>query len=508
MQQFDNMGDSISVIDDIPPCNNNVLILSSRTIDESGKRDKNIENCDRNKNFFSTNSIEDWAINPRKYDLFSFLPIRSRDPKRYMLIISSIYSLQHDQNINVHLREKAMELFEVFFHRLIATFQELSQYEAIGKTMLTICLREFCDAIEIAEKEYETKTKVKALLVSVVIQRAIELHLETNPNYPLEMVMGLLRILETQPLLGGNNNLMPKLEIYDEQDLMSLTRFYIALTMAQDWQTHAKWEKFAFYVASMAVGEGIWYCPGGAAKSETLRRKQLFMIMEKVANKYEKLVKKRKVPSHDSSSPLLKTLPCDTVPQSTSTSFAHLVASSCKPTTCSDSTTVVAIKIPEIVYSDPMSILLTPSVAVDVRESIGKACEPETVTVVESPPMTELVKGDESVAHENFLSMLLNAAHTVESHVSSLHSSSLSETELGNTDKHNAILGHELELLRDASIVSANKKRKIKKPSNISRLRDSEPAGAIELGNDRFSKKILCKSLEILNSTNLNVNLD
>jgi hypothetical protein len=121
--------------------------------------------------------------------------------------------------------------------------------------------------------------------------------------------------------------------------------------------------------------------------------------------------------------------------------------------------------------------------------------------------MTELVKDNESVAHENFLSMLLNAAHTVESHVSSLHSSSLSETELGNTDKHNAILEHELELLRDASIVSANKKRKIKKPRNISRLRDSEPAGAIELENDRFPKKILCKSLEISNSTELNVNL-
>ena len=154
----------------------------------------------------------------------------------------------------------------------------------------------------IQDIDYEIKTKIKALYVSVYIQRTIELFEAKHGTneagisiFFLQMKTNLLEILTNQPdIVDVNGKVLDKLMTHGDEDIASLTRFYTVLKEAQRWQTHAKWEKLAFYVTSMAVGEGIWYCPGGAAKIETLRRKHLFSIVEKMDNKYNKVMRRRK----------------------------------------------------------------------------------------------------------------------------------------------------------------------------------------------------------------------
>jgi antitoxin component YwqK of YwqJK toxin-antitoxin module len=213
------------------------------------------------------------------------------DHLNYLLQINSIFSLRNDPRI--HDSEKAFQQFAEYYKDLIHGVHTLEELESFERRVDQVYLTKFFQVNGIADTDYEIKTKVRALYVSLYIQKLIQLkdRLQVEGGFFHDKKQEMLDMLETQPVLDSSQTL---LTVTDPMDQISFTRFFTVLQEAQRWQTHAKWEKFAFYVASMAVGEGIWYCPGGAAKPETLRRKHLFAIMEKVANKYHKSTKKRK----------------------------------------------------------------------------------------------------------------------------------------------------------------------------------------------------------------------
>ena len=228
--------------------------------------------------------------------------ISKLDMIHFLLRNECIFSLRNE--IKITNPDKAIDHFGMYYCDIRTNYKNIEKQEFFAREIEHRYLIIFFMENGIQVIDYEIKTKVKALYVSVYIQRTIELHerehgfnADGDSKYFLMMKAAMLEMIENQPdIIDANGVTLEKFQTQGDEDIASLTRFYTAIKEAQRWQTHAKWEKFAFYVASMAVGEGVWYCPGGAAKPETLRRKHLFSIIEKIDNKYNKCVKKRKTP--------------------------------------------------------------------------------------------------------------------------------------------------------------------------------------------------------------------
>ncbi len=131
-------------------------------------------------------------------------------------------------------------------------------------------LVEFYRDNQIDDKAYDVKTKLRSLFFSIYIQKVLYFeHLAHGENFIIAATN------EVSNLLGATN-----FNDYQDDEKSSLVNFYIVLREAKKFQTHKKWEKFAFYTISMAVGEGVWYCPGGGAKPATARRSNLYRVFE------------------------------------------------------------------------------------------------------------------------------------------------------------------------------------------------------------------------------------
>ncbi len=220
--------------------------------------------------------------------------ISERDGPRYLEAQKEIFSLNK-------LPITASDTFYQFFQEHISSYNDLSKQDSVARDIEHKHLVKFYRDNGISDTDYELKTKIKSLYISLFTQRTIELQDEKRKgNGEISFFEAnrelMLKVLSEQPpvldALTGQE--LPKLVPIDEEEITSFTRFYTALKEAQRWQTHAKWDKLAFYSASMSTGEGIFYSP--ALGEPYLRRKQLFSIVEKIDNKYNKCVKKRKTP--------------------------------------------------------------------------------------------------------------------------------------------------------------------------------------------------------------------
>lgn len=229
-------------------------------------------------------------------------PLASKEPLAYLLALHNIFSMGNEPKLTQTMYIAAA-IFREYYKSIVLQYNTLNEMEAKALEVEHEHLCKFWKNTNIRETDYEIRTKIKALYVSVFIRRTVELQMEANPKYFENMKTQLTNMLNTpaaeevhkESAKKNENWSIPRLTIRDDSDAVSLTRFYIGLKEAQRWQTHAKWEKLAFYVASMTTGEGVWYCPGGAAKLETMRRKQLFQIIEKLDNKYSRVVRKKRV---------------------------------------------------------------------------------------------------------------------------------------------------------------------------------------------------------------------
>ncbi len=232
--------------------------------------------------------------------------LAKRDPLHFLLHLNPIFSFRGEHS-KIKSPDLAIEDFSTFFKEFINRFKDITDQDEMASEIEHRYLKRFYHAHGITDTDYEIKTKIKALFVTVFIQRKFELleQADIRENaYFDSMKQNMINMLAKYfpPVAVSIQDPPPPLPdkfiLGDDDETSSLTRFYTAILEAQLWQTHAKWEKLAFFVASMSTGEGIWYCPGGAAKADTVRRKHLFKIMEMVENKYQKIPKKRKLASH------------------------------------------------------------------------------------------------------------------------------------------------------------------------------------------------------------------
>lgn len=220
-------------------------------------------------------------------NIYTFINIIST-PSDYLSNILPIFNLQNETKITNP--NKAIELFHNYFNDIHHYYNNLNKQFFFAREIEHQYLVKFYKEIGIQDTDYEIKTKIKSLYVSVYIQKTIELY---GPNKFLQMQSTMLNLLETQPnIIDSTGNTLPHLLTQGTDDITSLTRFYFAIKEAQQWQTHAKWNNLAFYIASMTVGERTWY---GDLDHESLRRKHLFSIIEKIDNKYNKKNKNRNI---------------------------------------------------------------------------------------------------------------------------------------------------------------------------------------------------------------------
>jgi hypothetical protein len=137
-------------------------------------------------------------------------------------------------------------------------------------------LNDFYSENEIPDKAYDVKTKLRSLFHSIYIQKFLFFSFVQNKEFVATARK------EVSELLGAS-----VFDQYEPEEQSSVTNFYIVLREAKHFQTHKKWEKFAFYTVSMAVGEGVWYCPGGGAKPTTIRRSTLYRKFEGLTSEVE-----------------------------------------------------------------------------------------------------------------------------------------------------------------------------------------------------------------------------
>jgi hypothetical protein len=279
----------------------------------SGTIFKNLLKKTENHHFFITHIQEIMSV------VSPFISAIEKDHMHYLLHQHAILSLTNETRITN--TDKAIELFGVFFTDMKEKYVSLEKIDFYAREIEHRYLVLFLKELMIGDTDYETKTKIKALYVSVFIQRTLELRMKAKESFWEDLRVSMLDVVkvcnQTKPVVSVNGEVfflaiqwnperepiqaptpLPEqstvYEIINKEDEDSFLRFYAAIKEAQRWQTHAKWEKLAFYCASLACGEGVWYCPGGAAKPETLRRKLLFSIVEKVDNKYNKAIRKNK----------------------------------------------------------------------------------------------------------------------------------------------------------------------------------------------------------------------
>ncbi len=212
--------------------------------------------------------------------------------------------------------DKAMSILTTFLQTLPDQYTNLNMQDKVARDIEHIYLVSFYRDINISDTDYELKTKIKAIFIAAFIRHTWQLHLTREPSIESTVAINdgvqrffesvkteVLEMLSKQPeiLDPVTGTPLPKLNIdtFGESQINSLVRFYAAIKEAQRWQTHAKWDKLAFFTASLSVGEGVLYLPGypSSAPEEEIRlRKHFFAIMERIANPYNQCVKKRKAP--------------------------------------------------------------------------------------------------------------------------------------------------------------------------------------------------------------------
>ncbi len=237
-------------------------------------------------------------------------------PAEYLNQVSTIVESANPGGgiVDPHLATRS---FSLFYEEIKASYCNLSLQTKISRDIEHLYLVKFYKDNNIGDTQYDVKTKVKALFISVFIHLTIALHEadrssnhitdeDTTNNdespYFIATRTAMLKMLNNQPndIRDASGNILPPLVPENEVEIQSFTRFYVSIKESQRWQTHAKWDKLAFYTASMATGEGILYAPNSEDTERNrmyLRRKHLFSIIERIDNPYNKCVKKRKAPA-------------------------------------------------------------------------------------------------------------------------------------------------------------------------------------------------------------------
>lgn len=156
---------------------------------------------------------------------------------------------------------------EAFFSDFYKQVQSVATVEEVKDIVVDAQLEKIYDMNTMDIKDYDTKTKLRALFVSVMIQKVVAIKFANDPDFFSKADKEL-------------SSLWGKFGDFNEGDRRSLRDFYIVLREAKFWQIQKKWEKFAFRSSSLAVNEGIWYCPGGGATLPTRNRLELFKTFE------------------------------------------------------------------------------------------------------------------------------------------------------------------------------------------------------------------------------------
>lgn len=172
--------------------------------------------------------------------------------------------LKLDEEPSIRNKEETENLFSEFYLQ-VRFASSLEQVKAINVDHELI---KIYSANEIVLNDYPIKTKLRSLFIAVIIQQLVAIKYSHDPNFFIKAETELNNIWETFAALD------------DESERQSLRDFYIVLREAKSWQLQPKWEKLAFYTCSIAVNEGIWYCPGGAAKGPTCMRKELLSVVD------------------------------------------------------------------------------------------------------------------------------------------------------------------------------------------------------------------------------------
>ncbi len=190
--------------------------------------------------------------------------------------------------------DNAVEQFSKDFSKIISELRSSQDEPIVCIKIVEEYLPAFYRDNQVGVKDYETRNKVKALYAAVAIQRMVEIEEEASgrSNFQEIMMNQMYTLVNNQPdcqRAGRDSEILPRLTLShrNSPDSLSLTRFYVAITKAYYFQSHANWKVLAMLVASLATGEGVHYCLGTWASEETVRREHLFLIMEKLAAAYQ-----------------------------------------------------------------------------------------------------------------------------------------------------------------------------------------------------------------------------
>jgi hypothetical protein len=158
-------------------------------------------------------------------------------------------------------KEETQQEFCKFYGEVL----KINDIEALQQVHVDYTLTVLHDINQLDAKDYDTKTKLRALFVSVLIQRLITLR---------AMSIGIERLIADADI--ELIQFWPRFDSFSGSERTSIRDFYLVLREANKWRTNSKWEKFGARVASLAVNEGIWYCPGGGSTNHTSIRLEMF----------------------------------------------------------------------------------------------------------------------------------------------------------------------------------------------------------------------------------------
>lgn len=199
-----------------------------------------------------------------------------RQAYKYLFYVSNNHNFRKDADYGYCNFREINEYFRT-------CFQEILQMETISKEEIIRMTTTMYTRFQVETRNYHVKSRWKALLVSVAIQKQVEQKLQSNPSFFQQKKEQLKSLIDNQPRIGPEDDPYPLLEWNNESvsKQNSMCRFFICLEEAAFWcRDNYKWERVALLTAAMACGENMIYSCGGGEKIETSYRRHLLFIME------------------------------------------------------------------------------------------------------------------------------------------------------------------------------------------------------------------------------------
>lgn len=199
---------------------------------------------------------------------------------------SNIFLLTNEPDI-IHVNE-TVDVFSSYY-TWIRNASEDELLSNNGKDIKRRIIEEYLPKVyslnELDKKAYSMFTKLTALFGSVYVQRRLELASKDTATFFPKLQEEVCAIWP-EMVARFPGKVEPDFLDYTEGTRHRVLLFFAAVKFGTLFQAHAKWEKLAFYLASMATGFNVWFCPGGAPSQGTLIRWCLFTAWNTTHNSF------------------------------------------------------------------------------------------------------------------------------------------------------------------------------------------------------------------------------